>query len=267
VNAELPTFTFNAAATHQKFQDLAELRAFASRLIALWDKDREKTWEIKNEYRESGPLILSYTQHVVELLRTTLQLSTEDRMVIALPLIRLTVENTMTAVWAYLAPSTAARAIIREGFRLRRAAIDDILKVGSAGFDETDLQKVEAELNEFDADKATEAQKFRDLCDRIEGGLGIYATWRILSSYSHAGMQLADHYLAEVPRSHEVPDGVVFNPDAKLDAHEAWLGTAICMLIASMKLCNEIEAKGRTRTQIEKAARRMGISLDFALKT
>lgn len=267
MNAELPTFTFNAAATHQKFQDLAELRAFAGRLIALWDKDREKTWEIKNEYRESGPLILSYTQHVVELLRTILQLSAEDRIVIAVPLIRLTVENTMTAVWAYLAPSTAARAVIREGFRLRRAAILDILKVGAAGFDEADLAKVEADLDEFSADKATEAEQFRALCDAIDGGLGIYATWRIMSSYSHAGMQLADHYLEEVPRSPEAPDGVVFNPDAKLDQHEAWLGTAICMLIASMKLCNEIEVKGRIRDQVEKAARRMGISLDFALQS
>lgn len=37
------------------------------------DKDRGETWEIKNEYCESGPLSFSYTQHVIELPRTILQ--------------------------------------------------------------------------------------------------------------------------------------------------------------------------------------------------
>lgn len=69
---ELPPYNFNAAATHERFRDVIELRAFAARLITLWDKDLTKAWEIKGEYRESGPVILSYTQHVVELLRTIL---------------------------------------------------------------------------------------------------------------------------------------------------------------------------------------------------
>lgn len=263
---QLPAYTFNAIATHQRFKDVADLRTFAARLITLWDKDRTKPWELKGQYRESGILILSYTQHVVELMRTILELSKQDRMVIAVPLIRLTVENTMTGVWAYLSPSSAARAIIHEGLRLRRAAILDILEVGTEGFDEADLEKIEAEQREFSADAAEAAAKFRALCAQIDDGLGIYASWRIMSSYSHAGMQLADHYLEEVPVSEGAPDGVVFNPDAKLEHHEAWLGTAVCMLIGSMKLCNQVEVKGRSRTQIENAAKRMGISLDFGLK-
>lgn len=187
-------------------------------------------------------------------------------MVIAVPLIRLTIENTMTAVWAYLAPAAAARAILHEGFRLRRAAILDILKVGTAGFNDADLDRIEADLLEFSADKATEEKEFRALCDQIAGGLGIYATWRVMSSYSHAGMQLTDHYLEEVPVSEQAHDGVVFNPDAKIDHHEAWLGTAVCMLIGSIKICNQIEVKGRSRTRIENAAKRRGVSLDFAFK-
>ncbi len=54
-------------------------------------------------------------------MRTIIELSEADRMLHAMPLIRLMVENAMTAIRLYLEPRNA-RAIIKEGFRQRRAA-------------------------------------------------------------------------------------------------------------------------------------------------
>lgn len=257
--------TYNPPVVHEKFNDLTELRAFAKRLIHAWDRDRDRTFKMKREYADAtGPVIWSYTQHVVELMRTVLDLSEQDRIVIAIPLIRLAVENTMTSIWMYLYPG-AARAIIHEGLRTRRAGIKDILEVGAAGFDEAKLAEVEAQLEEF-SDHALPAGRYFDKrCREIVDGLGVYATWRVYSGLSHAGLTLADFYLREIPQTDTDPMGIAFDPDAKLSAHEAFLGSAVCMLIASLKICDQIDGEGRRKTQVERAAKKMGITLDFKL--
>ncbi|GAA0423569.1 hypothetical protein HNR14_001392 [Leifsonia naganoensis] len=48
-----------------------------------------------------------------------------------------------------------------------------------------------------------------------------------------------------------------------VDYHQAWLGTAICMLIAAMKTCNEIDGNGRLRTQLDRAMSRMNIGVEL----
>jgi hypothetical protein len=255
------TATYNASAAHERFQDLADLRRFARKLVELWDRGRGTSFKMKIEYiNQGGPLIWSYTQHSVELMRTILDLSAQDRMVIAVPLIRLMVENAMTSIWVYLSPP-ATRAVVHEGLRQQRAAIADIIKVGAEGFDESNLDEVNKKLKDFEGDNLPAGQHFDQRCKQIVAGLGVYASWRILSSLSHAGMALGDFYLVE---THE-PPYLILNEDARLDYHEAWFGTAICMLIVSMKACDLIDARGGHKTQLERAARRMGISLDFAL--
>lgn len=73
-------------------------------------------------------------------------------------------------------------------------------------------------------------------------------------------MALGDFYLAKTA---EAP-GLTLRPDATIDGHEAWLGTARCMMIASLKVRNGIDGKGRLPAQVERAEKRMGLSLKFA---
>lgn len=257
--------TFNAPAVHERFEDLEELRVFARRLLRRWDREVARPFVMKREYAEvTGPLVWSFTNHVVELVRTVVDLSEQDRMIVGVPLIRLATENAMTAVWLYLSPA-GGRAVIHEGLRLKRAAIDDVLRLGAEDFTEEQLVAVEAQLAEQSAHKLPAAGNFGELCRQLVDGLGVYATWRVMSSYSHAGLTMGDFYLREAPPTKASPLGLSFEPDARLSSHEAWLGTAVCMLIAALKACDQIDAEGRHRKQINRAVKRMGITVDFRL--
>lgn len=256
---------FNAETVHERFRDLAELRSFANRLIALWDRDLDRTFKMKRDYvAAGGPIIWSYTQHAVELVRSILELSKQDRIVITIPLIRLTLESAMTAIWLYLTPS-AARAVIHEGLRQRQAALKEVIELGTDGFDDRNLSSIAKQLDEFAADSLPAGKSFCERCRAIVDGPGVYATWRVMSSFSHAGMAMGDFYLTTVEPKPDAPTGIALNSAAKMDHHEAWLGTAVCMLLAALKVCDLIDGEGRRKNQIAKAAKRMGITLDFAL--
>lgn len=213
---------------------------------------------MKSEYvgAGGGAVIWSFSNHVVSLMRTVLDISEQDRVIIAVPLIRLMVENTMTGIWLYLEPSNIM-AILKEGFTKRKAAIGNIIETGAEGFGSSDLEEVDRILGAFDN---STLPPFEQRCRQIDGGLSVYCTWRVMSTYSHAGMGMADFYLEEI----EEEPGLALVPDAGLENHEAWLGTAICMLIAAMKLVDNIDYAGGLKSQLERAAQRMGISLAFA---
>jgi hypothetical protein len=250
---------YNAAAVHDRFRDISEMRSFARWLIEQWDRTDAQDFVMRNEYVQGGgPMIWSYAKHSVELMRTVLDLSEQNRMVIAIPLIRLVTENAMTSIWLYLEPDNA-RAMVHEGFRQRRAALQDILLTGAEGFDSSHVDDANRVLDEFaDADLPA-GRHFDQRCKEIVGGFSVYCSWRVMSSYSHAGLAMGDFYLFETDQA----PGVGFNKVAVMDHHEAWLGTAICMLIAAMKACNEIDGKGRLRSQLDRAMRRMKIGVEL----
>lgn len=261
------TPVFNGGVKHERFTDLADLRRFVQSFIDLWDRDRERGVEIKITHAQgSGPAIWSLSNHSVELTRTILLLSEQNRLVVAVPLIRLLLENMITGVWLYLSPNSAP-SLVHEGLRNRVAAIREILGSGSAGFTQETLAEWTGYLDEFEASASHAGRHFEKRCKAIVDGPGIYTTWRMASSLSHAGMSMIDFYLVEVERSDDNPLGIVLNHGATLPSHEAWLGTAACALLACMKTYDLVSANGRFTTQIEDGAKRMGIGLDFRLAT
>jgi hypothetical protein len=212
---------------------------------------------MKREFdRGGGHVIWSYTNHIAELMRTVIDLSEQDRMVIAAPLIRLMVENAVTSIWLYLEPENV-RAVIHEGLRQRKAALENIVETAAEGFAQSDIDEAAAEMDEFAEHDLPAGRRFEQRCRSIAGGLDLYVSWRVLSSLSHAGMAMGDFYLEEV----EEEPYVAFVPDAVLPQHEAWLGTAICMLLVALKTTNAIDGKGRLRSQVARAEKRMGVTM------
>lgn len=210
---------------------------------------------MKVEYEIGGPILWSFTNHVVNLMRTVLELSGQDRGIIAVPLIRLMVENTMTGMWLYLEPSNTW-AILTEGFEKRKTAINNVIEIEGEGFDKSDIDEIDQILESLDS---ASLPPFEQRCAAIEGGKAIYVAYRVLSSYCHAGMAIGDFYL----RGIEEDPGLERVPDARLENHEAWLGTAVSMLIIAMKLCDNVDDKGGLKSQLDRAAKRMGMSLTF----
>lgn len=250
---------YNAAAVHEGFHDLAELRAFARKLIVQWDRWQMKDLHIKIEFEVGGPILWSFANHVVNLMRTVLDLSEKDRGIIAIPLIRLMIENAMTGIWLFLEPGNTW-SILTEGFQKRKAAINGVIETGGVGFDKSDVEEIDQVLETLDS--AT-LPPFEQRCADIEGGKVVYVAYRVLSSYCHAGMALGDFYLGETERH----IGLERIPDARLQSHEAWLGSAVSMLMISMKLCDNIDYRGGLRRQLDRASKRMGMSLNFVKAT
>jgi hypothetical protein len=81
-------------------------------------------------------------------MRTVLALSEQNRLVIALPLIRLMVENAVTSIWLYLEPENV-RAVIHEGLRLRKAALENVLETAAEGYDQSDVDEVAEEMEAY----------------------------------------------------------------------------------------------------------------------
>ncbi len=252
---------------HPLLRNAHEIRQFIAKLLKLWDRDGEKDFSMKSEFaRGNGPMIWSLTNHTVELARTVVDLSAHDRMLVAMPLIRLSIENAMTAVWLLVSPDSAG-ALMHEGLRQRRAAIEQVVKLGATGFDESSLAAAAAELEEFSGMKSDQGQQLQKRFEAIQGGANIYVSYRIASSLSHAGVILADAYLEETPITADAPLGIALAPDRRLDADESWLGTEASMLLTAMTACDRIDGRGGKKNQLADAARKLGVSMDFELST
>jgi hypothetical protein len=257
---------FNVGAEHIRFKDVAEMRRFAQRFIDLWDRDRDRQVTMLVEYANAGgPVIWSLANHSVELCRTLLLLSEQNRLIVAMPLMRLMIENAVSAVWLHLKPE-AGRAMVAEGLRQRVAAIREIISQDAAGFTQETLDDWQSQLDEFKIDAHPEGKSFEQRCLAIDGGGSLYTTWRVASSLSHAGMAIGDFYLESAEITNSNPLGIEMHPDAVLSPHEAWLGTSICMLLTSLKAFDYVTEKRRFRAQIDAGAKRMGIELNFKLK-
>jgi len=256
---------FNAPALHKRFKDLASMRAFAQQIIAWWDRDRGRDFKMKVDYVQgAGPIIWAYATHVVELMRVVLRQSELGKMAVAASDVRLMIELGMTSIWLYLQPATSAKALLHETLRQHRTTVRDAIATGHDGFEEL-LAKLDAEQAENDGDGSPAGKFFEQRCRAIDGGLEMYVMWRLHSRMSHATGYLADHYLVEVPISAENLMGIELNPDGTEDTHESSLGPAICMLLVALKACDLIDDEGRRTTQIQKAAKRLGIGLDFKI--
>ncbi|WPR91330.1 hypothetical protein [Microbacterium rhizosphaerae] len=256
---------FNAPALHERFKDLAGMRAFAQQIIDWWDRDRGRDFKMKTEYVQgAGPIVWTYATHAVEVMRVVLRQSELGRMAVVASEVRLMIELGMTSIWLYLQPVPAAKALLHETLRQHRATVRDAIAVGHDGFEEL-LKRLDAEQAENDGDSSPTGKSFEQRCRAIDGGLEMYVMWRLYSRMSHATGNLADHYLLEVPISAENPLGIALNPDGEEDTHESSLGLAICMLLVALKACDLIDAEGRRTTQIRTAAKKIGLGLDFKL--
>jgi len=249
---------------HSAFGDIADLRRFVQSFIDLWDEHQGNTVDLHVEHAESGVAIWSLANHSVELSRTVLLLSEQDRMIIAVPLIRLLLENMITAAWLYVSPE-AARALVHEGLRNRVAAIREVVQRDIAGFTPDLLDEWKAQLDGFSGEDTAEGRHFEKRCRTLVDGPSVYTTWRVASALSHAGTTLSDFYLVAVEKTDQNPIGIAVNRASILPFHEAWLGTTAWALIGSMKAFDLASAEHPFSAEIADGAARMGINLEFQL--
>ena len=241
------------------------IRTFITKLVALWDRDSERPFQMTSDYASgSGPVIWSLTNHTVELARTVVELSAADRMLVAMPLVRLIIENAMTIAWLYASP-TATKALVHEGLRQRRRAIEHVVSLGAAGFDGDSIKKAADEQEEFVGFRSSQGSSLEQRFKALEGGDSMYSTYRMASALSHAGLTLADQYLIEIPKTREYPLGISFAPDRTLDVGDAWLGTSATMLLLAMTTCDRVDESRHQKNQLAEAASKLDLDMTATL--
>jgi len=256
---------FNEPVEHESFEDLDDLRRFVGTLTEAWDRSESGGIKIRRGYAlAAGPVIWSLTHHSVALARTVMVLSEQDRLVIAMPLIRLQIENMVTAIWLYLTPE-GARALVHEALRNRVAAVREVVQRGAVGFTTETLEEWQGQLDKFTTDASEEGPRFERRCRSLQGGPDLYTSWRIASSLSHAGTGISDFYLVETASSKSNPLGIALNPNATLGSQEAWLGTVGSALLATLAAFERVSEGSGLTNVVANGAQRLGVTLDFHL--
>lgn len=235
-------------------------------LIALW-RDQNSGGTIEIPFVEGLPLagvtIFIMTQHSVAISESVLLLTAADKFLEAVPLIRLTMECAVTAAWLSVTPN-AGNAARHEEARNRLATINSIFEDPDR-LDEALLVDVVSEVTQLAEHKSEAARNFEKRCKSLAGGDKIYALYRILSGFSHAGIGLTDLYLARVPETSTNPYGLTLLDKANYPSPDASLVHQVGMLALSMKALDNIAPSHPNRQALDKIAKDFGFGLDINL--
>jgi hypothetical protein len=193
----------------------------------------------------------------VALAEAALILVEHGMLVQAVPLIRLTVECGITAAWWSVTPHSG-EAANHEAARLRLAMVTDMAKlagpVAAVDAEESiaDVRKMVAELKAYES---VEASKFIDRVGSLAGANWVYAYYRLLSAYSHAGALLLDHYLEPAPNTRL---GWAYKTDPAFEHAETLLALQPIALLLAMKASDDLTIGHPRRGRLNEISTRMG---------
>lgn len=211
----------------------------------------------------NGLMIHTLTHHTVRLSKAILIGADAGLDVELMPQIRTSMECAVTAAWL-LVTKDAGLALTREGARQRKAALE-----GMVSFGHDASESLAETLQTFDnlfPFASGEGASFEKRCKALEGGAELYLTYRAASLYAHAGMGIADHYVTASPSPDPTNLGLMVNTGAQLETIETWIAFQACMLLIAQKACDTARARAQHRTQLAKAAKRLGIVGELPLR-
>ena len=232
---------------------------FLRKLVALWKDAAGENREV--QVLDGSPTravsALAHADHAVALTEAVLLLAEHAMLVQAVPLVRLTVECGVTAAWWSVTPRSG-EAANHEAARLRLAMVTDMAKlagpVAAADAQESiaDVRKMVAELKD---DESLEAGKFIDRVGSLAGANWVYAYYRLLSAFSHAGALLLDHYVELAPNTRL---GWAYKTDPVFEHAETLLALQPIALLLAMKASDDLTVGHPRRVRLNEIATRMG---------
>jgi len=233
--------------------------AFLRELVALWRDSAGEDREV--QVLDGSPIravsALAHADHAVALTEAVLLLAEHGMLVQAVPLVRLTVECGISAAWWSVTPHSG-EAANHEAARLRLALVTDMAKlagpVAAADAQESiaDVRKMVAELKAYES---LEAGKFVDRVGSLAGANWVYAYYRLLSAFSHAGALLLDHYVQLAPNTSL---GWAYKTDPVFEHVETLLALQPIALLLGMKAADDLTIGHPRRTPLDEIATRMG---------
>lgn len=200
-------------------------------------------------------LVYALTAHAYELaryLRGTLDSSSIP--LAAMPTARAIFESSITACWSAHNPE-GATAIGNEYGRQQNNLSESLRKVRTevwrAAADEVADRDRDHDPSSSDAQARSIEQRAGDLV----GGPDLYAMYRMMSMFSHAGIKIADEYVQPAPDNS--PHPFHLRPHAEPLA-EGWLSIAVCCLVWSARAVLYIAPDNVYRNHLRRLARELG---------
>ena len=223
-------------------------------LCDLWDNETPGTVNYRSDLDAARAVaIRTHAHHAVRVSRAILQLSHTTTGIELVPLVRVVMECAVTAAWLMLTPGSG-QSLIRDGATQRLKALNGITRIGEdPGPAKEQAEQALAQLEDAEGPRSF---AFEQRCLRLDGGDRLYLTYRAFSAESHSGMGIADFYTVAVASS---PIGLSFNPEAASSVRAPTIGIAGCMLLLAMNADEIARAKPTHTTQIERAAKRLGV--------
>jgi hypothetical protein len=228
-------------------------------LVAVWKDALGENRELR--VLDGSPTravsALAHADHAVALSEAALLLADHGMLVQAVPLVRLSVECGITAAWWSVTPHSG-EAANHEAARQRLAMVTDMAKlagpVAAADAEESiaDVRKMVAELKAYET---VEAGKFIDRVGSLAGANWVYAYYRLLSAYSHAGALLLDNYLEPAPNTQL---GWAYKPDPVFEHAETLLALQPIALLLAMKASDDLTIGHPRRDRLNEIATHMG---------
>lgn len=247
-------------------RDRNAIRREIDRLVQSWRREESREFEMSLEKGVSrGVLIWAMTKHSVELTESILILDKADKTKYAGSLVRLLLECAITTTWLAVQDDSDS-ALLHAHFRNR----GNVLKDFPAPLHEANpevLRLIEDELREYEEYKRDEGKYIEKRAKALAGGEELYLYYRILSANSHAGVSIAEGEISEVQKTEKFPLGIRLGNEGDPEFERNLLGMTLIWLIMCMRAHNVIDARGRHKTQVEDAIRRVGTNFPFGLAT
>lgn len=232
-----------------------EMRAEIGKMLKLWDTQKRGMVRLRDGLEPgAGFMIHALTNHVVRLTRAVL-LETEAGLdVEIMPQVRLSIECAMTAAWL-LVTDNAGSALMYEGARQRRVALEAMVKQGHSG--EPGLSQARMILDQLEGWQSGQGRNVEQRFEALADGETVYVAYRIASATSHAGVGLGDFYAEP---SDVGTLGLGLRLDAPLEDVDTWVGIQGVMLLRTMIAMNEADVRWKRGTQLRRFARRLGVT-------
>jgi hypothetical protein len=237
-----------------KYHEPAFVRGIIVSLCELWEKDGGAGGDFRGELDPARAVAIhTHAHHAVRMARALLILDDATVGAETVPIVRLILECGVTAAWLLLTEGSG-NSMIRRGSQDRRLALQSIAGLGrNVG---ESLEEAAAKVEELDKAGASKSWAFEQRCQALHGGAELYVLYRVLSSESHAGMHVADLYVANDDRS---AIGVGFVADLPYETRISSLGVAACLLFVAINADELARSKPHKTTQLRKIAKRLGV--------
>jgi hypothetical protein len=209
--------------------------------VSIWDGVVETEVPVLEDGDwERGLSARVQIQHAVGLTRAVLVLADSGLRIESVPLVRMTMECAVTAVWLSITSGSGKASFHRSTVDFKNLNLA-LLKIenGSAD-DEGDINMIDAEIEKLELFRQTEAKSFLDRCASVDSGVWLYAYYRLFSKTSHGGANLNDEYLQTVEHSEEAPLGLAFKDQQVFALWPIVLGFQVTMLFNALQAWDRV---------------------------